>query len=353
MTDSPLALSEDDFDALEVSGDLQRRLQTFARGTVLRMRAEGFDASVEMRPSGVRFVRDGAPANALELALLLDGDGIEVALRVPSADRLARDWRNLRECSRRAEPSLQLTTLIEALPEPFSMGAAGDVSHIAPPVTSDQLRNVLLIAEASGVPFWVGWRVSRAVVRQYTGNIDEELEDALLALVPLARFIVWDDNNDYLSKDPGRGRQVFLTAAERDPPSRTTRRAKPGSRARLRPRARTPEPEDEQVEPSTPLFAPPSVRPPPPVLPSAALRFLRRAALVTEVDPTIPVEKGTRVRVLAGPFVGKVGVVQELDGRGRARVLLGLLSTTCSVKDLIAARERDRRPLMSSHRRLR
>ena len=73
---------------------------------------------------------------------------------------------------------------------------------------------------------------------------------------------------------------------------------------------------------------------------------------MTEVDPSAPVEKGTRVRVLAGPFVGKVGVVQELDGKGGARVMLGLLATRLDVKDLIASAEGRERPgLSTSHRK--
>jgi ribosomal protein L24 len=58
------------------------------------------------------------------------------------------------------------------------------------------------------------------------------------------------------------------------------------------------------------------------------------------------------VQVLSGPFRGKVGVVQELDGRGAARVILGLLATRVDVKELIAAAEgKDRPALASSHRK--
>jgi len=54
--------------------------------------------------------------------------------------------------------------------------------------------------------------------------------------------------------------------------------------------------------------------------------------------------------VLHGPFAGKVGVVRELDGKGGARVLLGLLETRVDVADLRV--DRDGRPrLGSSHRR--
>jgi hypothetical protein len=64
------------------------------------------------------------------------------------------------------------------------------------------------------------------------------------------------------------------------------------------------------------------------------------------------VEKGVKVRVRSGPFVDKVGIVGELDGRGGARVLLGLLSTRLEVADLEPVAEgRERPALQSSHRR--
>jgi hypothetical protein len=58
------------------------------------------------------------------------------------------------------------------------------------------------------------------------------------------------------------------------------------------------------------------------------------------------------VRVLRGPFGDKVGVVSELDGRGGARVLLGLLSTRLDLGDLEPVPEARERPaLTSSHRK--
>jgi transcription antitermination factor NusG len=63
------------------------------------------------------------------------------------------------------------------------------------------------------------------------------------------------------------------------------------------------------------------------------------------------VEKGVRVRVLEGPFSGKVGVVQELDGKGGARVMLGLLAVRLAVKDVVACAEGRVRPLLSSSHR--
>jgi transcription antitermination factor NusG len=77
-----------------------------------------------------------------------------------------------------------------------------------------------------------------------------------------------------------------------------------------------------------------------------------RQSFVTDIDPSAPLERGTRVRVLTGPFMGKIGVVQEVDGRGGARVMLGLLATRLDVKDLIASTEgRERPSLGTSHRK--
>ena len=102
------------------------------------------------------------------------------------------------------------------------------------------------------------------------------------------------------------------------------------------------------MAPSEPVRA----RPEPVERQRAIPRGLSRRPLVTEVDPSAPVEKGTRVQVLAGPFRGKLGVVQELDGKGAARVMLGLLAARLEVKDLMAAAEGKERPaLASSHRK--
>ncbi|MEO7108997.1 MAG: KOW motif-containing protein [Polyangiaceae bacterium] len=74
------------------------------------------------------------------------------------------------------------------------------------------------------------------------------------------------------------------------------------------------------------------------------------SADVANVDTKAIVERGSRVQVLEGPFVGKVGVVQELDGKGGARVMLGLLAAHLEVKILAVAS--GKRPVLgSSHRR--
>ena len=66
---------------------------------------------------------------------------------------------------------------------------------------------------------------------------------------------------------------------------------------------------------------------------------------------TQTLEVGAKVRVLGGPFAGRVGVISELDGKGGARVTLGLLSARVLLENLRPTRADTRPSLKSSHRR--
>ena len=83
-----------------------------------------------------------------------------------------------------------------------------------------------------------------------------------------------------------------------------------------------------------------------------ASEMARSSAPPPPRPPSAPgvVEKGSKVRVLRGAFADKVGVVGEIDGRGGARVMLGLLSTKLDLADLELTGEA-RPALQSSHRR--
>ena len=59
---------------------------------------------------------------------------------------------------------------------------------------------------------------------------------------------------------------------------------------------------------------------------------------------------GAKVRVLGGPFAGRLGVISELDGKGGARVTLGLLSARVLLENLGLASDYARPSLKSSHR---
>jgi len=67
--------------------------------------------------------------------------------------------------------------------------------------------------------------------------------------------------------------------------------------------------------------------------------------------PAPAIDRGAHVRALAGPFAGQAGVVQELDGKGGARVLFGLLNARVELRDLTVADKKRGRPVLSSSHR--
>jgi hypothetical protein len=79
-----------------------------------------------------------------------------------------------------------------------------------------------------------------------------------------------------------------------------------------------------------------------PRLPTSTTRRARPAQMLGS---------GAHVQVLCGPFAGKVGIIVDLDGKGGARVALGLLEARMAVRDLALA-EGGRPKLATSHRRV-
>jgi hypothetical protein len=63
-------------------------------------------------------------------------------------------------------------------------------------------------------------------------------------------------------------------------------------------------------------------------------------------------EIGAKVCVVRGPFAGRIGIISKLDGKGGARVTLGLLSARVMLDDLGPFRTSGRPSLKSSHRKL-
>jgi transcription antitermination factor NusG len=312
------------------------------------------------------------------LALTIDSVHVEVALEIcPEAEA---DVKNLR--ARLGDPTrlLELTTLFETLPLEFAIGVIGVPSFPrAENANADDVRALLDDSQRNRRPLWVGWSVKREVALAHSSDLDEQLADALVVLAHAYKLVAWAPDNDLIaagrrgawragrarneerrergreerrkrrnvrSKKPARvegtrrereDARRLLTVAEREG-------AGPASRA-----SRTPG--DDSAQSDTPERARASVPARRPMLQTMMRARGARPALSTEVDPKLPIEKGTRVRVLAGPFANKVGIVQELDSKGRARVRLGLLAATLDLKDIVASTEGTRPMLASSHRR--
>jgi hypothetical protein len=318
------------------------------------------------------------------LALTLGKDRVEVALELPS-----RDLDGAR--ARLGDPgrALELTTAIEALPEQFTMGTGGggvadgrDAQGDRVPVTrasTDDIRALLDRVERVQRPLWLGWSVPRAVALAHAATLDEQLEDALVALGEVLDLFTQPQPSPSPSHEL-HGVHPGAQGARRDRREHTRGDDdSPGSKRRARARARDREREQDGVpsRSGSPLSVareheaepeaasereagPPRLHRAASANASANLKKMplraghRRRPLASGVDPRAPVEKGGRVRVLDGPFAGKTGVVHDLDGKGGARVMLGLLAVRIDVKDLVAcaAGAAQGRPMLSSsHRR--
>lgn len=318
------------------------------------------------------------------LGLSIDSVHVEVSLEI-SPDAQA-DVKNLR--ARIAEPSalLELTGMLQAMPDEFAIGVFGIPSFPrAQSATADDVRALLDDSQRNGRPLWIGWSLKREVALAHARELDEELADAVVALAHVYKLIAWAPDNDLIAAGGKRTWRALRARAveerrERGREERRTRRAvkkgtvrvegtrreredarrlSPAERreAREPPGSRMPHSERESREDAertkADFLAAARAIPRRPVLPTTLRARGARSALGPPVDPSIPLEKGTPVRVMAGPFEGKLGIIEEIDGRGRARVRLGLLAATLDQKDVMASAKDDRVMLGSSHRRLR
>jgi KOW motif len=310
------------------------------------------------------------------LALRIDAQKVEVSVELHPEAWV--DTRNLRALLGDPARTLGLTTALEALPDQFTIGLSGDAERTpAARATSDAIRELAARSEQEGKSLWIGWTIPRDVAVTHAELLVDQLEDAIVALGPIEKLIAWAPDNDLIDlgsevEAAKADRARVHEEAERDRAQWQARRdrVEQEERARGRERAERVAAEGETPSPVGGVkgaAAPPGEREPGRVPPSVTeseaarrrpaerqplRRVLARRSLATEVDPSVPIEKGTRVQVLAGPFRGKVGVVQELDGKGAARVMLGLLATRVDVKDLVGAAEGKERPaLASSHRK--
>ncbi len=326
--------------------------------------------------------------------LALTIDSVHVAVSLELCPEAEADVKNVR--ARIADPTalLELVSLLEAMPDEFAIGVIGVPSFPrAQSASPEDIRALLDDSQRNRRPLWMGWSVKREVALAHADEIDELMADALVALAHVYRLVAWAPDNDLIAatrRGAWRARRASLLEErrERGREERAKRRKdvrkgpvrKEGSRREREDARRILSASDREMAPhsraSDELHDEASERgrgestaprsggaergqvrsalergglARRPILPSS-LRA-RGAPSVTDVDPSLPVEKGTKVRVLAGPFANRLGIVQELAPKDRARVRLGLLVATIDLKDLVASSEGARPMLASSHRR--
>ncbi len=294
------------------------------------------------------------------LALKIDAESVDVSVEIhPDA---WVDFRNIRARLAQPDLALELTAALESLPEQYGLRVTVDDTIQLGGIDTNQLRDALDRAEATGLPLWIGWSVPRDLAIEHSALLEEQLEDAIVALAPVFRLIAWAPDNDCVELDRewmlARAAKVKAhEEAEREQAAWEAKKAaderrEAERRAPRRDRAtrRAAHPPESRAEPKTEADPAPAVVLPAPVPRTA--RRLSRGGRIVDVDPNGVVDRNAKVQVLSGAFEGKVGTVQELDGRGGARVLLGLLAVRIDVGDLGVVREgRERPTLASSHRR--
>jgi hypothetical protein len=275
------------------------------------------------------------------IALSIDGERVEVALELSPAD-----LRSLRARMVDTAWAAKLGLALEALPEQFALGLTADDERSPASKASSAIAALVDRGLLQHRPLWLGWSVSRDVAVAHADILDEQLENAVVALgsvfTMLASHAAWHAKPD--GERPAGGRDK----RER----RETRR---------RAAARDQEHEsggEAETQSETRAHGPPNPLPARPTSPHTSARPGARGSRGRPVRPARAdepgrIERGSRVRVLEGPFSGKVGVVQELDSKGGARVMLGLLAVRVDVRDLARCNDGHNRPILStSHRKL-
>jgi len=293
--------------------DLAARMVRWARSVVRRLEDQGIEVHVVApgygagphKGKGAEGQRvliqeneakiPGLPEIGARWVLHIDGKGVDVALEVPASSSAALG--SLRAAIDDEERRAEMTAVLETLPEQFTFGLVGEGGVPAQELSA--WPGVLERSLATGRSVRLGWSVPRDVAILHSSLLDEQLEDGIVLLAPVYQLIAHAVRGDAKAEADGR---------------------RGGARGRAGVKGRRP-----------------------------LLRTTRHGDADAGAIPGL--ERGTRVRVLAGPFAGKVGIVKDVDGKGRAQVMLGLLATRIDLTDLSAS-SGGRRPLLgSSHRK--
>jgi hypothetical protein len=291
-------LSSGDFDAPGRTAFVTRALAWVAP-LVTRLEGAGLDVEAVPLPAAenhaIGLRKPGLGPRAM-LVLEIDASMIAATLELPTS---AAEVEILRAQLERDDAALRITTAFERLPEPFEVG-------LGPVGTAS--------AHAAGA---IGSRATAARATVSRTSLENE---------PVPRVAAALDREGL--------RTLVARAVDEG------RRIRVGWRI---PRAVALEHAadlDGQLEGALAALAVPfallsrtDARPPRPRLLASASLFGRTVRRAARRD-LLPIEVGARVRVVRGPFEGKVATVHALEGKGAARIRLGLLSTRLPVADL-------------------
>jgi hypothetical protein len=348
--------------------DLLRRMRAWGGPVLSRLLAAGLVVSAHaLDDPHVQCLVFSGEAR-MPLTLSVDAERVRAGLDVP-----ALRARGVRMALSSPERALEVGTALEALPEQFEVAVEDGAPPVpAPQCSVDALRSMLDRAAHEGRALWIGWTVPRDVAVQHSALLDEQLTDSLVVLARVLTLLSGSADDPHRAATPGRSTERKKRGSRRaDDDGDRKRSAREPASADADPRDRhargsllpgrpsSPEGERERergdVDAEAAAARPDDTRSPlrfgPRGLrgPGGAHAAAERSRAARRHDV---VEPGAQVRVLDGPFAGKVGVVQEVDGRGGARVMMGLLAVRIDMANLEVHVEGRRRPVLStSHRK--
>ena len=317
------------------------------------------------------------------LALFLDASQVEVALKVHGDAWV--DVRNVRALCEEPARRDALVEALRALPSDYVMGVTGHDSVPAHTVDAAALAATFEALTDASQWWFLGRAMPRAEAVATGPALAPWIEDTFRALLPLYRLVAWSHDNDLVSiereveaaraerlahvdeeaareatwkaeqlAEIERRREVAqvetrerVALAERPRPavvhSAVQHLAPPAEPLKFTPPPRPAEPL-KFTPPPRPSAPPKPSAPPPSVRPERSQDELRerlskapkpRAEAREPVESAAPVTVGAKVKIKSGPFAERVGSVAEVDGKGHARVLFGLIAARLEVTELI------------------
>jgi hypothetical protein len=330
---------------------LRRRMGLWARAVLGRLRKQGFDAAARAKDRpGVRLVvfalKGGFGSDGRGgLVLRIDRHGVEVGAEIPS-----RGARRARASLADPARALELGAALEALPEQFTIGLGGDEAPLgAAWAKVDEVRSLLARSDREERSLWIRWHVPRELAVAHSAMLGEQLEDAIVLLAGIFLLLAGDGDG---RERPGRGRRAGGRRRGNLTPDDDRDRAEArahGGRSTGEGDGDSVEGDGEREPHRDPVSA---ARTPRSLETNAFARTGRRRIQTQRAARATSIERGSKVRVVEGPLAGKVGVVHELDGRGGARVMLGLFAVRVDLNNLAPSTGgRPRLRLSTSHRK--
>jgi hypothetical protein len=278
------------------------------------------------------------------IALFLDAERVDVSLKVHGDAWV--DVRNLRARCNDDAACAVLVEALHALPEGYVMGVTGGATIAARATDAVLLRDTLASLHESAQWWFVGRELPRADAVSMGAALGLWIEETFTALMPVYRLVAWSHDNDLVSieaevataraerlahVDEEAAREAEWKARHDAEIERRRAEASVETRERVagseRPRAFI----VHEIAHSAPPPEPRRESKPAPARESKPPREARAPQPRIHVAPrvevtTTTVAAGARVQIKDGPFAGRVGTVAEVDNRGHARVMFGLIA---------------------------